>query len=133
MLAWLRRLTSRPASGPLSGAPARRRVKNYAALTGYAYEYLYAGYCDQGERREYVFTVSGDRKEWFALPVCLPGSALHAWETAHGRTLAGNERYALAKLALFSAFDDRANPAALRAPIEVSASQAAELLDRLEL
>jgi hypothetical protein len=108
-------------------------MKNYAALSGYAYEYFYEGYRDAGGRREYTFTVSGDRKTWFPLAVSLCASAAEAWEKEHARRLDDRERYALAKLALFSAFDERPNPGAAQAPVEVTAELAASLLERLEL
>ena len=134
MPAWLQRLLTIQASRPtLLGALRVRRLKNYAALSGYAYEYKFAGYRDAPAWREYVFQVSGDRKKWFDLSVRLREDARRNWEAAHGRALAANECYALAKLALFSAFDKRANPAALRVPVEIDAAQAADLLARLDL
>lgn len=117
----------------MRGTPAVRRMKNYAALSGYAYEYFYEGYRDGGGRREFTFTVSGDRKTWFPLAVRLCAGAAEAWEKEHGRRLDERERYALAKLALFSAFDERPNPQAAKAPVEVTAETAARLLERLEL
>lgn len=133
MAEWLDRVLRRAARPGLRGTPAVRRMKNYAALSGYAYEYFYEGYRDAGGRREYTFTVSGDRKTWFPLAVRLRAGAAEAWEQEHGRSLDDRERYALAKLALFSAFDERPNPGAAQAPVEVTAELAASLLERLEL
>ena len=133
MARWLDRLLRRVARPELRGTPALRRMKNYAALSGYAYEYFYEGYRDAGGRREYAFTVSGDRKTWFALEVRVWGGAAEAWEQEHGRRLDERERYAVAKLALFSAFDERPNPEAAQAPVEVTAEAAARLIERLEL
>ena len=130
---WLDRLLRRPARPQLRGMPALRRMKNYSALSGYAYEYFYEGYRDAGGRREYEFTVSGDRKTWFPLRVGVRSDAAEMWEKEHHRRLDDRERYALAKLALFSAFDERPNPQAAQAPIEVTAELAASLLERLEL
>ncbi|MGD0000484.1 MAG: hypothetical protein ABSE21_10325 [Bryobacteraceae bacterium] len=129
---WLDRVLRR-AAPELRGAPAVRRMKNYAALSGYAYEYFYEGYRDLDKRREYRFTVSGDRKTWFPLAVWLCAGSAEAWEQEHDRRLDDRERYAVAKLALFSAFDERPNPEAARAPVEVTAAAAARLLERLEL
>jgi hypothetical protein len=110
---------------PLRGVPVVRRQKNYAAESGYAYEYFYEGRRDGGGVGEYVFTVSGDRKTWFALSVYVPEDAV--------RALSENERYAVAKMALFAAFDERASPAAMRAAVRVAAGQVEELLGRLGL
>lgn len=131
---WLRGLISRekPAAPvPLRGVPAIRRQKNYLAMSGYAYEYFYEGLRDLPERREHVFTVSGDRKTWFEVEVRVPDASVKAWQAAHGRALADNERYAIAKMALFEAFDTRENPQLMQAPVEVPAGQVEVLLGRL--
>jgi hypothetical protein len=133
MAEWFDRVLRRAARPQWRGRPAVRRMKNYAALSGYAYEYFYEGYRDCGGRREYSFTVSGDRKTWFSVGVGLCAGAAEAWEKEHGRRLDDRERYALAKLALFSAFDERPNPGAAQAPVEVTAEAAASLLERLDL
>ncbi|QOY91478.1 hypothetical protein [Paludibaculum fermentans] len=131
---WLRGLVQREKSSapaPLRGVPAIRRQKNYLAMSGYAYEYFYEGLRDLPGRREHVFTVSGDRKTWFEVQVRVPGASVSAWEAGHGRGLADNERYAIAKMALFEAFDTRETPVEMNAPVEVSAEQVEELLGRL--
>lgn len=133
MAEWLDRVLRRAARPELRGTPAVRRMKNYAALSGYAYKYFYEGYRDCGGRREYRFTVSGDRKTWFPLAVSLRAGSAERWEEEHGRRLDDRERYAVAKLALFSAFDERPNPEAARAEVEVTAEEAARLLERLQL
>lgn len=130
---WLRGLVSRrnPPEAPLRSVPAVRRQKNYLAMSGYAYEYFYEGFRELPGLREHVFTVSGDRKTWFTVLVCVAGTCVEAWQRAHARVLAENERYAIAKLALFEAFDTRDDPAAMHAPIEVVAEQVELLLGRL--
>ncbi|MGJ5820932.1 hypothetical protein [Paludibaculum fermentans] len=129
---WLRGLVHREkGSAPLRGVPAIRRQKNYLAMSGYAYEYFYEGMRDEASRREHVFTVSGDRKTWFPVQVLVPDASVTQWEAAHGRVLADNERYAIAKMALFEAFDTRESPAEMNAAVEVSAEQVEELLGRL--
>ncbi|MBN9659013.1 MAG: hypothetical protein J0H49_12590 [Acidobacteria bacterium] len=131
---WLRGLVKREkgsAPPPLRGVPAVRRQKNYLAMSGYAYEYFYEGMRDRSGLREHVFTVSGDRKTWFEVQVLVPASSVAAWETAHRRGLADNERYAIAKMALFEAFDTRETPLAMNAPVEVTAEQVEDLLGRL--
>jgi hypothetical protein len=133
MPSWLDRLFGgSEARPPLRGAPAVRRQKNYTALSGYAYEYFFDGYRDCPGERRYEFTVSGDRKNWFPLVVVLPESALSAWEESHGRRLADNERYGVAKLALFAAFDERPGPNAMReSPVRVTPELAAEIFVQL--
>lgn len=128
---WLDRILKPAAPEPLRAAPAVRRQKNYTAESGYAYEYFYEGLRDSGGARHHVFTVSGDRKTWFETTVSVPDSGIEAWQRVHGRALADNERYGVAKLALFAAFDERATPDDLRSPVVVAPGRVAELLARL--
>jgi hypothetical protein len=99
---------------PLHGAPAIRRQKTYSAQSGYVYQYYYEGHRDfrsGGDRGvEFVFTVSADRKNWHATAVLLSDGAVRAWQESHGRELSSTERYAVAKMALFQAFDERDHP-----------------------
>ncbi len=97
---------------PLSGAPAVRRLKNYSSRTGYVYQYYYEG-CrsSRGNGTEFVFSVSADRKDWCEARVLVGGDAIRSWERSHERELSPAERYAVAKMALFQAFDDRPAPA----------------------
>jgi hypothetical protein len=117
----------------LLGVPAVRRVKNYAGLSGYVYEYYFEGYRDRQGDREYVFSVSGDRKSWSHFEVHLAAGATEAWERERDLALGDRDRYALAKLALFSAFDERANPSEMRGSCEISPETAVELLEQLDL
>jgi hypothetical protein len=117
----------------LLGVPVVRRVKNYAAFSGYVYEYFFEGYRDTRDAREFVFSVSGDRKAWSAFQVRLAAGATQAWERDRDLTLGDRERYALAKLALFSAFDERANPAEMRGACEITPEMAVDLLEKLDL
>lgn len=126
-MSWLDRLR-KPA---LRAVPATRRQKNYMAESGYAYEYFHEGMRETAAAREHVFTVSGDRKNWFQVTVLVPHKAMGAWEQAHGRVLEDNERYAIAKMALFEAFDERPAPADLGSVVRVTAGQVEALLGRL--
>ena len=131
---WLRKPKfHRDAEEKLFGVPVIRRVKNYAAFSGYVYEYLFEGYRDRQQAREFVFSVSGDRKSWFTFQVRLAVSATQGWERERECILGDRERYALAKLALFSAFDERENPAEMRGSFEITPEMAADLLARLDL
>lgn len=130
-MSWWRRLFAVKAEEPLRGTPAVRRQKNYAAASGYAYEYFYEGYRDEGGCRRHYFTVSADRRNWFPLEVAVENRAVSAWAQRHGRQLADNERYAVAKMALFEAFDEREPATAVRLPVRVDAAALERLLERL--
>lgn len=135
MPGWFQRFFARrpPPPVPLKGKRPVARVKSYTALSGYVYEYTYEGYRDDSLARTHVFRISPDRKDWFLLDIAVPFAALAAWEQANRRALNEAERYAVAKLALFAAFDERAGPQALRAePVRVDAAGVAALLDALD-
>jgi hypothetical protein len=112
---------------PLSGAPAVRRLKTYSAQSGYVYQYCY-----RGQRPgEFVFDVSADRKSFHPVSVFVEHGSIQQWESGHGRQLAANERYAIAKMALFQAFDERPSPAAMHAGIRVRPADVAAILETL--
>jgi hypothetical protein len=121
---------------PLSGAPAIRRMKTYSAQTGYVYQYYYEGYrptlSESVPSREYVFHVSANRKDWFDTSVLLSEAAQASWQKANGREFSSTERYALAKMALFEAFDGR-QPTEVAMPIRVGESELAAILENLDL
>jgi hypothetical protein len=125
MLAWLRRLGRREQPPPLAGAPAVRRLKTYSAASGYAYQYFYQGH----RGNEYVFQVSADRRTYFSLAVLVSDAALQA----SPRELNSTERYAVAKMALFQAFDERAGPDQMRQPIQVRPEELAAIVAQLGL
>ena len=131
---WRNLFTKRPV--PLTGAPTVRRLKTYSAQSGYVYQYFYEGQRPWQEGKElgteFVFTVSADRKTTHELSVIVPVSALVEWERAHERVLTANERYAVSKMALFQAFDDRA-PELMKEAVRVRAADAGGILDGLEL
>jgi len=108
---------------PLTGAPPVRRLKTYSAQSGYVYQYCYEGqrpFRQAGESgTEFVFSLSADRKSWRHSKVRLSDSAVAAWETAHARELSPTERYAVAKMALFQAFDERETPALMKDDVRV--------------
>src|SRR4249920_1778924 len=93
---------------PLTGAPAVRRQKTYSAESGYVYQYFYEGQRsavrDGAGGTQYVFNVSADRKSSLPVSVFVSDAALESWQIQHARPLLSNERYAVAKLALFQAF-----------------------------
>jgi len=136
MRKWFSRLRSAPAR-PLTGTPIRRRQKTYSAGSGYVYEYFYEGYRvssrSGGLGAEHVFQVSPDRTNWFPVTVFLDDDAVGAWEREHERDLDGTERYAVVKLALFQAFDDRPSPPAMREEVRVRPVDVARFLEKLDL
>jgi len=92
-------------------------MKTYSAQSGYVYQYFYEGQrplrSGSAIIAEYVFSVSADRSRWRRASVLLSAAAVAAWQSRHGRELSSTERYALAKMALFQAFDERPAPAHL--------------------
>lgn len=123
MLAWLRRLGRRGQPAPLTGAPAVRRLKSYSAASGYAYQYFYEGH----RGTEYFFQVSADRRTYSSVAVLLSDAALHS----SPREIDSTERYAVAKMALFGAFDERAGPDEMRQPIRVRPRNLAAIAEKL--
>ena len=123
MLDWIRRLGRRGQPPPLAGAPAVRRLKTYSAASGYVYQYFYEGH----RGTEYVFQVSADRRTYSSVTVMLSDAALQA----SPRELNSKERYAVAKMALFQAFDERAGPGELRQPVRVRPEDVAAIAEQL--
>ena len=122
---------------PLTGVPGVRRLKSYAAQSGFAYQYFHEGQRPFQNGREsgieFVFTVSGDRKTWHAVSVLVLDAAVGAWEAAHGRALSATERYAISKMALFQAFDERAVPDLMKQDVHVRAADVDALIETLGL
>jgi len=120
---------------PLTGAPAGRRQKTYSGQSGYVYQYYYEGHRpyqrDRDHGAEYVFDVSADRKKSLLVSVLLSDAAIEDWEARHGQSLRSSERYAIAKMALFQAFDERPDPAAMAADVRVRAADIEAILINL--
>jgi hypothetical protein len=133
---WGMHLFSKRAAA-LSGAPAVRRIKTYASLSGYAYEYYYEGHRPWrdglGPGVEFEFRVSAGRERWLPAAVVVADRAVDVWETAHARTLSSTERYAIAKLALFQAFDARPAPPDAALEVRVAAADVEAIVERLGL
>ena len=122
---------------PLTGAPAVRRLKSYSAQSGYVYQYFYEGQRPLPHKSqpgtEFVFTISADRKTSYPLSVLVPEDALRDWEQSHAHTLSSTERYAVSKMALFQAFDERANPEMMKQEVRVRAADIAAILETLDI
>jgi hypothetical protein len=114
-----------------------RRLKSYSAQSGYVYQYFYEGqrpFRSSGESGiEFVFTVSADRKEFHPVGVLVSESALLAWEQAHDHALSSTERYAISKMALFQAFDERATPDLMKQEVRVRAADVSAINETLGL
>jgi len=122
---------------PLTGAPPVQRLKTYSAQSGYVYQYCYEGqrqFRQAGESgTEFVFRVSADRKNWRPSKVLLPDNAVAAWQAAQARELSATERYAIAKMALFQAFDERETPALLKSDVRVRSGDIEAIAETLGL
>jgi hypothetical protein len=121
----------------LSGTPAVRRLKTYSAQSGYAYQYFYEGhrpFRSGGVRgTEFVFSFSADRKTWHSARVLLGDGAVRAWQSAHQRELSSTERYAIAKMSLFKAFDDRPSPEQMQDEVRVRDADVEAIVESLGL
>ena len=112
-----------------------RRLKTYSAQTGYVYQYFYEGHRPlrtPGAGTEFVFTISADAKNWHGACVVLKNDALGTWEAAHARQLSSTEHYAVAKMALFQAFDERA-PDRMKEAVRVRAADVEAIIETLGL
>jgi hypothetical protein len=134
MLAWLRRLRTAP-EAPLTGVPAVRRLKSYSSASGFVYQYVYEGKRPAvlaGEPgTQYVFGVSADRRTWSSVTVFLGAAPLEGWQRDRARELNSTERYAVAKMVLFQAFDERASPAEMRHPVSVTPADLTAIAQQL--
>jgi len=113
-----------------------RRLKTYSARSGYAYQYRYQGsrpLHGQDSGVEFVFSVSADRKSWHAVGVLVSDGAIRAWEEARARQLSSTERYAIAKMALFQAFDERPTPALMKDQVRVRDADLEAIIEALDL
>lgn len=116
-----------------------RRLKNYAAQTGYVYDYYFVGEraalpsAPAGAVAEYVFDVSADRKITYAVSVYLCADALECWAMQHQRQLGSAERYAAAKLCLLAGLDEIPSLAAHPRQLLVNSGNIEALLEPLGL
>src|SRR6476620_9971078 len=120
---------------PLAGVPTVRRQKTYSAQSGYVYQYFYEGHRPSSAERgtEYVFDVSSDRKTSSPVSVVIRDAAVANWQNESGRTLSATEQYAIAKMALFQAFDERESPEAMRQAVHVSPGAVQAILAALHI
>ena len=105
------------------------RLKIYSAQSGYVYHY----YLTRRADFEFCFDVSADRRTWMPVSVIIDARALASWETSRDRKLSAQERYAIAKLALFAAFDVSESPAALSTRILPTCDEIESIARSLDL
>jgi hypothetical protein len=136
MVSFLRKLFGE-SPAPLKGVPKVRREKTYSADTGYVYQYFYMGYREAqnggDEGNEHLFDVSSDRSSRFTIRMFLGRGALDRWEKANGRELTSTEQYALVKLSLFEAFDERTDFRGENAVVVVRPEQVEAHVSTLDL
>ncbi|MGZ4787722.1 MAG: hypothetical protein ACXVZV_05480 [Terriglobales bacterium] len=88
-----------------------RRLKTYTGETGYVYQYYFVGKRPAiandpaAPATEFVFDVTSDRKQTFAVSIFVQDVAVAAWQAQHERNVVDAELYASAKMRLFRAFD----------------------------
>jgi len=92
-----------------------RRLKSYTGETGYVYQYYFVGKRAAlpddpfAPATEFIFDVSSDRKQTFAVSIFMTEAAVHRWQQQHERHLVDAELYAATKMSLFRAFDQIQN------------------------
>ncbi len=109
------------------------RIKTYSANSGFVYEYRFTSHDADGKGDSYHFSTTQDRKTSFDAVVFLPVKSIREWETAQDRTLTPTERYAIAKMALFAAFDQAVTPCDLPRPVTVNPTEVREILQSLDI
>jgi hypothetical protein len=107
------------------GPGAARRLKTYSAQTGYVYEYFFVN--QAGHR--YRFDVSATRKDYAPVVVEIDQEEL---TRAAARELSAVEEYAIAKMSLLQAFDER-EPSALATPVKPTRADFDGILTTLDL
>lgn len=118
----------------LQGSPLHPRTKTYAGEAGYAYQYVYLGWrrIAGGNASEYIFAASRERGSRFHITVCLADSDVSVCEASIGRQLSSTERYAIAKMTLFSAFDSVTDIVQFASPISPGSDKILHYLNVLD-
>ncbi len=114
-----------------------RRVKTYSAATGFVYQYTFHELKDArrglSKGHEYTYLVSVDRKTMFPVKIFVRRDAVAKWGKQAQRALSGTEEYAVVKMRLFQAFDEREDPAGPWAELDVNEANLEALLALLEI
>jgi hypothetical protein len=132
MFGWLKRwLLVRKPLAP--APPASQRTKTYQAESGYVYQYVFEGRHCCGRETAFLFSVSAQRQSPRRVAVVLPDTALAPFEKESGRRFIENERYGIAKMALFRLFDTSEKPDQVWKGTQIDADSAREFLTVLDL
>ncbi len=85
-----------------------RRTKTYSALSGYVFQYVYAGHrlCQRPSAREYVFQVGSQRQASAEMMISIADAIPDLLAQHASREISPRECYALAKLKLFRVLDE---------------------------
>jgi hypothetical protein len=118
-----------PAKPEMKPLPLSQREKTYSAQSGYVYQYLFQGLAGEA----HIFRVSADRGTDFEIRVELSEDGLLACAERMGSPLRWNEKYALAKLCLFGAFDDADGPEQLKRGVRPGAAELLEHMSTLKM
>jgi hypothetical protein len=138
MFGWFKRwLSARPVSPapapPVTPPPGSPRLKSYQAETGYVYQYSFEGRHCRDRETAFLFSVTAQRTAPQRVSIVLPEAALAPFEQESGRRLAENERYGVAKMALFGLFDASEKPEQVWKGTRVEQAHAREYLQVLDL
>jgi hypothetical protein len=140
MWRWLRRRSGPPVleAEVLRGAPLRARIKTYSSANGHVYQYVYRGWrplpptgSNVRAGREYVFQLNPTVGTGNRATVQLLDGEIGDCQKRIGRELLDAERYAVAKLSLFAAFDDAEDPSVLSDPVVPGAERMHQWLETL--
>jgi hypothetical protein len=110
-------------SEPLREFVLSQRLKHYSAASGVVYQYVFRGKLPGDAGEAHVFEVTADRQAAFPVRVVIGSEELHFCEQRLGSGLRWNDEYALAKLALFHAFDEREKAEEMRESVRPGTSE----------
>ena len=138
MFGWFKRWLSARAvapapAPPLKPPPGSPRLKSYQAETGYVYQYFFEGRHCRDRETAFLFSVTAQRTAPQRVSIVLPEAALAPFEQEAGRRLAENERYGVAKMALFGLFDASETPEQVSNGTRVEEARARQYLQVLDL
>ncbi len=110
----------KPSPQPQRPPEKRVRIKNYAAQTGFVYQYYFDAEHDTGTVRRYTFQASASRGSYLPVVIELEGHVSRQWQQSRNRELSPTEFYAFAKMTLFAAFDDEGFALPQRQPLSIT-------------
>ena len=82
---------------------------------------------------EFVFRIPAERKTSPPVGFIFPQTCSGPGKRTTGGEFSAIERYAIAKMALFQAFDERAGPAEMSQPVLVRAADLDAIVERLNI